>query len=48
MEAEITIKKYTCERCGYSWISRINTLPKFCSKCKSPSWNIPRGKERIE
>ena len=44
METEIKVKKYTCEKCGYVWTSRINTLPKLCPKCKNPYWNISKKK----
>lgn len=35
---------YVCERCGYQWFPRGQTLPTVCSnpKCKSPYWNKPR------
>lgn len=46
METEVKIKKYTCERCGHSWISRIKTLPRFCPHCKTLYWNIPRKENK--
>ena len=42
METEVKVKKYTCARCNYSWISRITTIPKQCPHCKSPNWDIPK------
>ncbi len=48
METEVKVKKYTCERCGHSWISRIATIPKRCPKCKSPNWAIPRKENKKE
>ena len=42
MEVEVKVKKYTCERCKHIWISRIETTPKFCPKCKSLYWSIPK------
>ena len=41
---EITVKKCKCERCRHNWITRSNTLPKVCPKCKSPYWDRPRKK----
>jgi predicted amidophosphoribosyltransferase len=36
-----------CERCGYEWIPRSNTLPKVCPnrKCKSPYWDRERTRK---
>ena len=36
--------KLKCERCDYE--SLVSAPPKRCPKCKSPYWNIPRGKLR--
>jgi len=46
METEVKVKKYTCERCGHSWVSRIKTLPRFCPRCKTLYWNIPRREKK--
>jgi len=46
MKIRVKIDKYVCERCGHKWISRIKTLPKFCPKCKSNYWNIPKKEKR--
>ena len=41
--SEIMVKEFTCNRCGYKWINRIDgrdqLIPKRCSKCKSCNWN---------
>jgi len=40
---EIRVAEYTCEKCGWKWISRINgkdgTVPQRCARCKSRNWN---------
>lgn len=38
------IPGYACNRCGHTWAARKKTLPKTCSNCKSPYWNMPRKK----
>lgn len=45
----ITLMGYRCERCGHEWVPR-DTLkePRVCPKCKSPYWNVPRGKNQSE
>lgn len=48
---EIKINGYICERCGHTWISRINERklnkkPLVCPLCKSPYWNIPRKNKK--
>ena len=42
MEIEVKVKKYTCTKCNYSWISRITTKPKQCPNCKSTNWATSR------
>ena len=37
-----TFYKHTCNRCGASWDSAVET-PKSCAKCRNPYWN----KERV-
>lgn len=38
----IEVDEYTCELCGYKWISRVNgqdrPKPKRCAKCKDQRW----------
>lgn len=41
-EEVITISKYSCSRCGHSWIPRKMMMPEVCPKCNSPYWNRPR------
>jgi hypothetical protein len=40
---KIEVSEYTCEKCGYKWINRINgkdgPLPERCAKCKKANWN---------
>jgi len=31
-----------CGRCGYEWVSKRATGPRFCAGCNSPYWNKPR------
>ena len=38
---EISAYKCTCERCAHSWTAI--TIPRTCSKCRSPYWDIARG-----
>lgn len=42
---EIIIPKLFCLRCEKTWAPRINKLPKYCPKCKSPYWNKSRRGE---
>jgi len=42
MQIKVQVNKYVCERCGHIWIGRTMTIPKFCPKCKTLYWNIPR------
>ena len=45
---KIEVSEYTCEKCAYKWINRINgkdgSLPDRCAKCKKVNWN---GEEDI-
>lgn len=36
------MQKHFCERCGHTWLPRIETKPVLCPKCKSPSWDKKR------
>jgi len=45
MGEQINLPKYTCERCGHSWIPRNNKKPSLCPRCKSYKWNIPKKKK---
>jgi predicted Zn-ribbon and HTH transcriptional regulator len=38
--------KYTCKRCGHEWITRIETKPRTCAKCKSYKWDEAPKKRR--
>lgn len=42
----ITIKviECKCERCGWTWTTKSNKLPKHCADktCNSPYWQKPR------
>lgn len=42
------MKLCKCLRCGYEWVTRMETLPIKCAneKCKSPYWNIPRKQKK--
>ena len=46
----IQVSEYTCERCGYKWINRVNgvdgPLPQRCAKCKKRNWNRNRISHR--
>jgi len=39
----ITVLEYTCEKCRYKWISRVNgkdrSKPTRCAKCKRWDWD---------
>ena len=45
---KIEVSEYTCEKCAYKWINRINgkdgSIPDRCAKCKKVNWN---GEEDI-
>lgn len=32
-----------CEKCGHSWKTRTEEVPKVCSKCKRKDWNDVEG-----
>ena len=36
-----------CRRCGYAWVKRVDTTPRNCPRCKSPYWNVKRGKLQV-
>jgi Zn finger protein HypA/HybF involved in hydrogenase expression len=36
------MKKMTCQRCGHTWIPRIDDV-KVCPKCHSYRWNEKKG-----
>ncbi len=43
----VKTKEYTCERCGWKWVRRINGMdlenePATCAKCKTYLWNTAR------
>ena len=44
-------KEFKCEKCGYTWKSRIKAggLPKRCpnQECQSPFWNNPEKLKEI-
>lgn len=42
------LKRYTCKRCGQSWIPRIETKPKRCAICKSQYWDKDRVRAKRE
>jgi predicted Zn-ribbon and HTH transcriptional regulator len=42
MEEQITLNRYTCERCSHKWLPRSEDKPTVCPRCKSPYWNNPR------
>jgi len=42
MEEQITLNRYTCERCDHIWLPRSEEKPTVCPKCKSPYWNKQR------
>ena len=37
------LKKLKCKRCGHEWVPRIEQVME-CSKCRSPRWNMEKGK----
>src|SRR5215207_1125599 len=43
---KILVSEYTCERCGWKWINRINgkdgLIPQRCASCKGRDWNRRR------
>jgi len=46
MEESVTIHKLTCERCGHSWVPRVQTV-KTCPNCRSPYWDTPKQKKKV-
>jgi len=45
----VMVPKLLCERCGHTWIPRIQTKPVCCAnrKCNSPYWDRPRLKPKL-
>jgi len=37
-----------CERCSHKWVTRNDTLPTVCPKCKSPYWNKKKVQKKID
>jgi len=38
---KIKINNLNCQRCGHTWVPKIENV-KVCPKCKSPYWDKPR------
>ena len=40
---KIQVSEYTCEKCGYKWINRMDgkdgPIPERCARCKKNNWN---------
>jgi predicted Zn-ribbon and HTH transcriptional regulator len=32
-----------CRKCGHAWVKRIPGRPVECPKCKSRTWDMPKG-----
>lgn len=47
METTITVKAYSCNRCGYAWQPRRNVAPKVCPACKRTDWNEARDSRKV-
>jgi len=45
---KIKLLKLKCQRCPHEWYPRAPRLPKVCPKCKSPVWDKPRKKKKIQ
>lgn len=48
----VLVTVYTCERCGHEWLPRkpfdpidFDALPKTCSNCNNPNWNMPKDED---
>lgn len=44
MTPTITLPRYTCLRCGYTWIPRVQHRPVRCAHCRSEYWHTPRSR----
>ena len=48
----VKLFKYTCKRCGYTWVQRRSAFPRRCAnvQCRSPYWQTAakQGVERVE
>jgi len=42
MEEQVILKRYTCERCGHSWLPRSEDKPRVCPGCTTPYWDVAR------
>lgn len=42
------LPRFTCTRCGHTWVPRSDAVPGRCpnKKCNSPYWNKPRTRAR--
>lgn len=45
--AEIKLNGYECEKCGHTWIPRMEEVPRVCPKCKSPYYDKPRRAPKL-
>jgi len=44
---KIELEGFKCERCGHKWIPRLSGIPSVCPGGKSPYWNKPRKREKV-
>ena len=42
----IRVNVCLCEMCGHSWLSKEETLPARCAKCKSSTWDGQEKRDR--
>ena len=40
------MKRYECQKCGHTWLPRVEYKPVRCPHCTSPTWNKAR-KNRV-
>ena len=38
----MTLRRFTCLRCGHNWLPRIEGRPVQCPRCKSIAWDTER------
>lgn len=41
MEQRLILKRYTCEKCGHSWLPRSERRPRMCPGCQTVNWDVP-------
>lgn len=44
----IKLEKYTCPKCGHSWVPRYPRKPGVCPACKRYDWDKPHVGKNVD